>query len=105
MKQFLIILVVGLAVFSARAGVVGLPKERIILPAKTGSYMVRVWDGSKEEWLGDFQNLSGFRYYDFQYPEWGKSYWIGLWNAGTGEFVFGKWVGQHKTDDKKQIIQ
>lgn len=104
MKFRVFVLAVVLAGFSAHAGVVGLPKERIIFPAKSGSYLVRVWDDAASNWVGDFEPLTGPRYYDFQYPAWGKMYWVCLWDTNTGLYVYGRWVGQTKTDDRKQPI-
>ena len=72
MKKIFAVIVVFSAVMLAKAGVVGLPAERIVLPAKSGSYLVRVWDDAKGDWSGDFEDLTGHRYFDFQFPEWGK---------------------------------
>ena len=107
MKKLTVVLMLFYAALHAQAGTVGLPVERIILPSKASNFnfSVRVWDYANGAWLGETVPLArGVRHYDFQYPEWGKMYWVGLWNADTGQFVFGKTVGQYKTDGSKVIL-
>lgn len=83
---------------SAIGGVVGLPTEEIALPAVQGDHLVCIWDEEAQEWLHAFEDYDHAGSYGFQLPEWGKWYWIGLWDEAAGDYVFGKWVGHFKTD-------
>jgi hypothetical protein len=98
MKKALFILVM-LTGLTAVAGQVGLPVEQIAFPAVQGNFLVCVWDDAAESWVGSFtpyNNLAGS--YRFQVPEWGKWYWIGLWDQAKEQYVFAKWIGHFKTD-------
>ena len=85
-----ILLILSLDVFS---GQVGLPLERVALPNIQGSHLVCVWDDAAGQWVSDFESYDHAGVYDFQIPEWGKWYWVGLWDESKAEYVFGKWVG------------
>jgi hypothetical protein len=86
----LILLVVGANSFS---GEIGLPREVVALPVVQGGHLVCIWDETAGVWLRDFESYNHDGVYDFQLPEWGKWFWIGLWDQSAGEYVFGKWVG------------
>lgn len=77
------------------AGQVGLPTERLALPAVSSSdtYLVCIWDETAGQWLQAFEPYDSSGTYDFQVPAWGKWYWVGLWDETTGQYVFGKWIG------------
>lgn len=75
------------------AGSVGLPFERLALPEVSGRHLVCVWDDAAGTWLGTFDTYDHQGIYDFQVPEWGRWYWVGLWDSAKGEYVFGKWIG------------
>lgn len=74
-------------------GQVGLPKERLVLPEVSGQHLVCVWDDAAGTWLGSFEAYDNNGVYEFQLPEFGKWYWVGLWDSSKSEYVFGKWVG------------
>lgn len=102
MKKWIMgmILAVG---FSAMAGSIGLPKEKIALPLVQGSHLVCVWDAAGNGWLQDFVEYDNSGSFDLQIPEWGNLagsgwYWIGLWDSANSRYVFGKWIGHFKTD-------
>ncbi|MBN2161535.1 MAG: hypothetical protein JXR25_14105 [Pontiellaceae bacterium] len=93
MKKLLITLSVLLIGVRVLAGAVGLPKERIALPAVSGSHLVCIWDETANAWLQDFEAYDHAGSYSFQLPSWGQWYWIGLWDEDQGAYVFGKWIG------------
>ena len=72
---------------------IGLPTERIALPAVQGSHLICIWDHTADAWYTAFVPYDHTGQVVFQVPEWGKWYWIGLWNESSGEYAFGKWVG------------
>jgi hypothetical protein len=94
MKKALIASIIMAAGISI-GGQVGLPQESIALPPvdSGGSYLVCVWDESAQTWLQGFETYSHAGSYDFQLPEWGQWYWVGLWDENAGDYVFGKWIG------------
>lgn len=92
MKKTILTLMVlmGLGV---HAGQVSLPQERFALPAVQGSHLVCIWDETANNWYSAFTSYDQQGVINFQVPEWGKWYWVGLWDEQAGEYVFGKWVG------------
>lgn len=74
-------------------GQVGLPVERLVLPEVSGKHLVCIWDDTAGEWLNSFEIYDNKGAYDFQLPEWGKWYWVGLWDSDKSEYVFSKWIG------------
>ncbi len=92
MKTRLLSLLVFAGV-GAHAGEVGRPVERIALPALAGDLLVCVWDDAADDWVGEFLPYNASGSLQFQIPELGKWYWIGLWDRANGRYVFGKWVG------------
>ena len=83
---------------SALAGTVGVPEEEVALPLVEGSHLVCVWDTTAENWVQDFVDYDNSGSFDLQVPEWGKWYWIGLWDSVNQRYVFGRWIGHFKTD-------
>lgn len=84
---------------NAFSGQVGLPREHLALPAVAqGEYQVCIWDEAAGDWLGGFVSYGHEGSFDFNVPEWGRWYWIGLWDVTNEEYVFGKWIGHFKTD-------
>lgn len=80
------------------SGQVGLPVEQVEFPEVRGNYLVCVWDEAGDQWFQGFVNYDHSGSYSFQLPEWGKWYWVGLWNESTGEYVYDKWVGHFPTE-------
>ena len=78
--------------------VVGLPTERIALPAVQGTHWVCIWDQAADDWYTAFATYDNNGEIVFQVPEWGKWYWIGLWDEANEQYVFSKWVGHFITD-------
>lgn len=85
---------------SCFSGEVGLPMEHVALPPVSveGSYLVCVWDEAAQDWLQGFESYPHTGSYEFQIPDWGKWYWVGLWDETKGEYVFGKWIGHFKSE-------
>ncbi|VGO21686.1 hypothetical protein [Pontiella sulfatireligans] len=98
MKKYIAALIILAACGSVFSGQVGLPMERIALPPVEGSQLVCIWDDTAGQWVGAFEDYDHAGVYDFQVPEWGKWYWIGLWDEAAGEYVFGKWIGHFIVD-------
>ncbi|MCF7863810.1 MAG: hypothetical protein K9L89_03360 [Kiritimatiellales bacterium] len=98
MKKLMLALIMIIACSSVLAGQVGAPLERIAFPATQGSHLVCIWDQSAGNWLRDFETYGNQGSYSFQVPEWGKWYWIGLWDVTNGRYVFGKWIGHFMTN-------
>ncbi len=90
-----VLLIVG---GNAVAGVVGLPAERVALPAVQGEHLVCIWDETAGAWLQAFESYDHAGNYNFQLPEWGRWYWVGLWDSSSGSYVFGKWIGHFVTE-------
>lgn len=86
----LIILALGVNSFSNE---VGLPREVVALPVVEGNHLICIWDDAAGDWLTEFESYGHEGVYDFQVPEWGKWYWIGLWDSSIGDYVYGKWIG------------
>jgi hypothetical protein len=93
MKKALLVLVMGMLCRGALGGTVGLPLERIALPAVDGEHLVCVWDAASGTWFQAFEQYDHAGAYGFELPEWNQWYWVGLWDSQTGEYAFGKWVG------------
>jgi len=93
MKKAILIAILFAACGNLFAGTVGLPTERIALPQIQGEHQVVVWDETAGEWLQVSEDYDHSGAYDFQLPEWDQWYWVGVLDVETGEYVFGKWVG------------
>ena len=93
MKKAIIAILTLIVCGKAMAGQVGLPTEQLAMPAVSGDYLICVWDETSQQWLQSFENYDHTGTYDFQVPAWGNWYWVGLWDADKGEYVFSKWVG------------
>ncbi len=79
---------------SSFSGNVGLPTENIALPdVGNGTYLICIWDDNSGTWLRGFEQYTRTGEYEFQVPEWGKWYWVGLWDEAKGDYIFGKWIG------------
>ncbi|MDZ8117760.1 hypothetical protein [Pontiella agarivorans] len=98
MKKIWITWIAAFFCLQAFTGEIGLPTERLALPAVSGTHLVCVWDDAAQNWMGSFETYDHAGVYEFQVPEWGKWYWIGLWDSSKGEYVYGKWVGHFLTD-------
>jgi hypothetical protein len=98
MKKLLMLIAVLVLSGKAWSGLVGLPTERLVLPAVEGSHLVCIWDETAEAWVKDFESYDQSGQYEFLVPEWGRWYWIGLWDEAAGEYVFGKWIGHFITE-------
>ncbi|MEE9368642.1 MAG: hypothetical protein V3V05_07220 [Pontiella sp.] len=98
MKKTILASILLVVCANSFSGLVGLPKEKVALPIVQGSHLVCVWDEAAGNWLSGFENYDHTGVYDFQIPEWGTWYWIGLWDEAAGEYVVGKWIGHFKTD-------
>jgi hypothetical protein len=81
----------------AYAGQVGLPEERLALPDVQGDHLVCIWDEAAGSWHTGFTSYNHNGSYSFQVPEWGRWYWIGLWDETNEEYVYGKWIGHFLT--------
>ncbi|VGO21241.1 hypothetical protein [Pontiella sulfatireligans] len=97
MKLFIFSLLI-LAGISTHAGTVGLPLERMSIPAVTGDYSICIWDDSASDWYTEFAPYDGSGFFNFQVPEWDNWYWIGLWDAKSESYIFGKWIGHFKVN-------
>ena len=82
-----------LAGMHAFAGNISLPQEHLAVPDVTGNHLVCIWDETANDWHAEFSSYDQSGSVSFLLPEWGKWYWIGLWDEQAGEYVFGKWVG------------
>ena len=92
---FAVMMFVGLGI---QAGQVSLPEERLALPEVQGGHLICIWDEAAQDWYAGFESYNHSGLLSFQLPEWGKWYWIGLWDEGAGEYVFGKWIGHFVSD-------
>jgi hypothetical protein len=90
-KKVLAIMV--LESIGAYAGQVSLPEERLALPEVQGSHLLCIWDEAANDWYAGFASYDHSGLLSFQLPEFGKWYWIGLWDEQAGDYVFGKWIG------------
>ena len=93
MKKAILIAILFAACGNLFAGTVGLPTERIALPEIQGECQVCVWDEAAGEWMQTSEAYDHSGSYNFQLPEWDQWYWVGVMDAETGEYLFGKWVG------------
>ena len=93
MKKAMIAVVLFVLCASSFAGTVGLPLEKLAMPVVEGDHLVCVWDQAAGGWLSDFTTYDQTGVYDFQLPEWGQWYWVGLWDQTAEEYVYGKWIG------------
>lgn len=93
MKKVCLAVVLFVVCASAFAGQVGLPLEKLALPEVQGNHLICVWDQGAGAWVSGFESYDHNGVYDFQLPEWGKWYWVGLWDEVAGEYVYGKWIG------------
>jgi hypothetical protein len=98
MKKSMLVLILCLICGGVFSGQVGVPIERLEFPIVEGEHWVCVWDEAAGNWYTDFEIYDHSRSYRLQVPAWGKWYWIGLWNATTGEYVYEKWIGHFPTD-------
>ncbi len=97
MKKLIIGIIALVVCGNVIAGEVGLPVEKIALPAVSGNHLVCIWDETEQTWLQSFSSYDQTGSYSFQVPTWGRWYWIGLWDEAKGQYVFGKWIGHFKT--------
>ncbi len=98
MKKVLCALLIGMVTVNSFSGQIGLPEERIALPAVQGDYLICIWDETTGAWLGEFEAYDHTGSYGFQLPAWEEWYWIGLWDVARQEYVFEKWIGHFITD-------
>jgi hypothetical protein len=98
MKIYIMAIIMFAVCATAFAGQVGLPTERIALPSVQGSHLVCIWDQTAGNWFTSFATYDSTGEFTFQVPEWGKWYWIGLWDDTNNQYVFGKWIGHFITD-------
>lgn len=92
--RIIVLIVAMLALgISAFGGQVGLPQERLAMPKVEGDHLVCIWDQTAGDWLVKFERYDQSGVYEFQVPEWGKWYWVGLWNKANESYVYGKWIG------------
>lgn len=98
MKKSILALFVLIVSLNSFSGKVGLPREILALPEVEGTHLVCIWDEIDQVWLREFETYDHAGEYDFQLPEWGKWYWVGLWDVALGDYVFEKWVGHFQTD-------
>jgi hypothetical protein len=97
MKKALALIIFALCI-GATGGQVGLPTEYLAITEVEGSYLVCIWDQTSGDWLQDFEVYDNSGVYEFEVPQWGRWYWIGLWDEANGEYVYGKWIGHFLTD-------
>ena len=97
MRKMILTVVLSILTLNAMGGTVGLPRERIALPVVQGNHLVCVWDETADRWLKDFELYDHAGVYEFSLPALGKWYWVGLWDQGKGQYIFGKWVGHFIT--------
>ncbi|HEY5652881.1 MAG TPA: hypothetical protein VIR63_00730 [Pontiella sp.] len=96
MKKMIKIMTLVTAIFTgmcAYAVQVGLPTERLALPKLEGEHLICVWDETAQDWHTTFFSYDHTGSLNFKVPDFGKWYWVGVWNETTGEYVFGKWIG------------
>ena len=89
-------IVLGIMMFAGlcvQAGQISLPEERLAIPEVLGNHLICIWDEAANDWYTDFTSYDHTGSLNFQLPEWGKWYWVGLWDEQAGEYVFGKWIG------------
>ena len=98
MKIYIMAIIMFVMCATAFSGQVGLPTERIALPAVQGDFLVCVWDQTASDWIGGFASYDHKGSVGFEVPAWGKWYWIGLWDVANEQYVFGKWIGHFITD-------
>lgn len=98
MKKTFLALAIILIGSHVWGGELGLPEEQIALPSVQGDYLVVIWDDSLGDWVNDHLTYDHSGTFNFQLPSWGKWYWIGLWDANSEQYVFGKWIGHFLTD-------
>jgi hypothetical protein len=75
---------------------VGLPTEILAVNSADGD-LICIWDYFAQDWLREHENYDHSGSYRFTVPSWNKWYWIGLWDAENGEYVYSKWVGHFVT--------
>ena len=93
MKLLAAILLIDIALLCrASGGTVGLPTERMVFPATTGTNLICLWSDSSDSWLQDHTLLQTNYMVDFHVPSWGDWYWVGIWEVDTGSYVYGKWI-------------
>lgn len=97
MKKTLALILFALCI-GAIGGQVGLPTERMAIADVQGSHLVCIWDQTAGNWLQGFEAYDNSGVYEFQVPQWGHWYWIGLWDEAKGEYVYSKWIGHFLTD-------
>ncbi|VGO14793.1 hypothetical protein PDESU_03362 [Pontiella desulfatans] len=97
MKKILATIIIALCATSF-AGTVGKPTEHLALPEVSGGHLVCIWDQTAGAWIGGFESYDHSGTYNFAVPEWGRWYWIGLWDEAKGEYVYSKWIGHFLTD-------
>lgn len=95
MKKGLIALAVLALCGISFGGEIGKPRERLALPAVQGSHLICIWDETARAWLSgnSFEQYDHSGSYSFQVPEWGRWYWVGLWDEQKEQYAFGKWIG------------
>ncbi|MDH3981379.1 MAG: hypothetical protein OES84_00590 [Kiritimatiellaceae bacterium] len=93
MKKAMLAIIMFVICANVFGGQIGLPLERLAIPSVDGSHLVCVWDESAGTWLKSFEIYNHSGSYDFQLPEWGKWYWVGLWDEASNSYVFSKWIG------------
>ena len=93
MKKTIFAILFSMMCCGVFGGQVSIPRERIALPQVSGNHLVCVWDETAGVWLESFKSYDHTGTYDFQVPEWGRWYLVGLWDSAAGAYVFGKWVG------------
>jgi hypothetical protein len=103
MKKLIVLLMV-LTVIGAHAGQVDLPVIRLSLPAVQGDYLVCVWDAAAKDWHADFSSYDHKGTVDFQVPQEGKWYWVGLWDQTDSEYIYGKWISHFEADSSQKSL-
>ncbi len=98
MKKSILAALLLIVCGNAFSGVVGVPAEHVALPVVQGEHLVCIWDETTGAWLQAFESYDHSGSYEFQLPEWGRWYWVGLWDSAAGEYVFGKWIGHFVTE-------
>ena len=97
MKKAFFIMILFAACSRGWGGQVGLPEEQVALPVVQGDYLICIWDEASDQWFQEHQVYDHTGVYKMKLPEWGKWYWIGLWDSVKEEYVFGKWIGHFLT--------
>jgi hypothetical protein len=90
-----IIMLLGL---TAYAGQILLPQENLAVPQVAGSHLVVIWDETADDWHAEFASYDHSGSVTFQVPEWGRWYWVGLWDEQAEDYVFGKWIGHFPSE-------